>query len=311
MSATPPAVIAQLVETMRALAGPHPGFRPVHAKGVVCSGTFRGAPQARSVSRATHLQGQTVPTVIRFSNANGDPDVADGIPNPRAIATKFQLPEGKNTDLLALSIEGFPARTPEEFLAFLQAQRPDPVSGKPVADAVPRFLDSHPATRAFIERLMQKPVPAGYGQASYYGEHAFLFTAADGTSRFGRYRWIPEAGEAYVPPDDARKLSPNFLREELEKRLQKAPVVFRLLLQVAETGDPTNDITRLWPADRTLVELGRLEINAISPTGAADEQRLIFDPTNLVNGIDLSDDPFLLARSAAYSISYEHRSKGE
>jgi hypothetical protein len=46
-SATPGTLVAQLVETMRALGGPHPGFRPVHAKGVVCSGTFRRAPQAR------------------------------------------------------------------------------------------------------------------------------------------------------------------------------------------------------------------------------------------------------------------------
>jgi catalase len=40
-------VIAQLVEALRALAGSHPGFRPVHAKGIVCSGTFHGAPDAR------------------------------------------------------------------------------------------------------------------------------------------------------------------------------------------------------------------------------------------------------------------------
>jgi hypothetical protein len=38
-SATSGTVIAQIVETMRALAGSHPGFRPVHAKGIVCSGT--------------------------------------------------------------------------------------------------------------------------------------------------------------------------------------------------------------------------------------------------------------------------------
>jgi catalase len=311
MSATPPAVIAQLVETMRALSGPHPGFRPVHAKGIVCSGTFRGSQQAQGVSRAAHLQGQTVPTVIRFSYGSGDPDVADGTPGTRAMATKFQLPEGKNTDLLALSIEGFPARTPEEFLAFLQAQRPDPVSGKPVPDAVPRFLQSHPAARTFLDRLMQKPIPTSYGQSCYFGEHAFLFTSADGTSRFGRYRWISEAPEAYLSPADASKRSPNFLREELEKRLQRAPVVFRLVLQVAEKGDPTNDITALWPADRSLVELGRLEITAISPTGADDERRIIFDPTNLTDGIELSDDPILLVRSAAYSISYDHRSKRE
>src|SRR4030095_6310168 len=34
-------------------------------------------------------------------------------------------------------------------------------------------------------------------------------------------------------------------------------------------------------------------------------------PTNTTDGIDLSADPILLARSAAYAISYERRSKGE
>ena len=311
MSATPPTVIAQLVDTMRALAGLHPGFRPVHAQGVVCAGTFRGVPEARRVSRALHLQGQTVPTVIRFSNSSGNPNVHDGVANARALAVKFQLPDGKNTDVLALSIEGFPARTPEDFLSFLQAQLPDPVTGQPTPDALSRFLDGHPATRAFLERLMQKAVPASYGRATYFAEHAFLFTAADGTSRFGRYHWIPEAGEAYIAPDDASKRSADFLREELENRLQKSPVVFRLLLQLADQNDPTDDATALWPADRPLVELGRLEIVGISPTSAADERRLVFDPTNLTDGIDLSADPIPLARSAAYSISYDRRSKGE
>ena len=308
-SAASPDVVAQLVETMRTLAGPHPGFRPVHAKGIVCSGTFRASAGARAVSRALHLQGQAVPTVVRFSNSSGDPDVHDGIPNARALAVKFQLPDGKNADILALHIEGFPARTPEEFLAFLRAQLPDPATGKPVPDAVPRFLESHPATRAFIERLMKKPVPASYGRASYYAEHAFKFTAADGTNRFGRYRWMPEAGEAYLSPDDASTRSTNFLREELEGRLSNGPIAFRLLLQLAGESDPTDDATALWPADRPLVELGRLEVTRISPTSAADERRLVFDPTNVTDGIGLSADPILLARSAAYSISYDQRSK--
>ena len=309
-SAASPDLIAQLVETMRALAGAHPGFRPVHAKGIVCSGTFRASAGARAVSRAPHLQGQAVPTVLRFSNSSGDPEVHDGIANARALAVKFQLPDGKNADILALHIEGFPARTPDEFLAFLRAQLPDPATGKPAPDAVPRFLESHPATRAFIERLTKKPVPASYGQACYYAEHAFKFTAADGTSRFGRYRWIPEAGEAYLSPDDASMRGTNFLREELESRLRNGPVVFRLLLQLAGQGDPTDDVTALWPADRPLVELGRLEVTRISPTSAADERRFVFDPTNLTEGIDLSADPIPPARSAAYSISYEQRSKG-
>jgi catalase len=310
-STAPGTPVAQIVETMRALAGSHPGFRPVHAKGIVCSGTFRGAPQARGVSRAKHLQGEAVPTVIRFSNADGNPDVHDGIPNARAMAVKFQLPDGKKPDIVALSIEGFLVRTPEDFLTFLQAQLPDPTTGQPRPDAVPRFLEKHPSAGAFIERLMQKPVPASYGQSSYHAEHAYKFTAADGTSRFGRYHWMPEAGESYLSPDDAGKRSANFLREELESRLRNGPVVFRLLLQLAEQSDPTDDVTALWPADRAQVELGRLELARISPTSIDDERHIVFDPTNLIDGIDLSADPILLARSAAYSISYDRRSKGQ
>ena len=67
----------------------------------------------------------------------------------------------------------------------------------------------------------------------------------------------------------------------------------------------------MWPADRALVELGWLKVARISLTSAADERRLVFDPTNVTDGIDLSADPILLARSAAYSISYHYRSNGK
>src|SRR6266480_1408714 len=310
-SAASDTVIAQLVDTLRTLAGSHPGFRPAHAKGIVCAGTFRASPEARGVSRAPHLQGASVPTVIRFANASGNPDVHDGAPGVRSLSVKFQLPDGAITDILANSIEGFVARTPEEFLEFLRAQLPAPATGKPAPDAVPKFLGSHPGAQAFVGRLMQKPVPASYAQTSYHAEHAFLFTAADGSRRFGRYHFVPEAGESTLSPDEAGKRSPSFLREEMEGRLRTGPVAFRLLLQLAEAGDPTDDVTALWPEGRPVVELGRLQFTGLSPTSAADERRPIFDPTNRTDGIDLSADPILLARSAAYAISYDRRTKGE
>jgi catalase len=51
-------------------------------------------------------------------------------------------------------------------------------------------------------------------------------------------------------------------------------------------------------------------VSAIAPTSAADERRLVFDPTNLTDGITLSADPLLLVRSTAYAISYDERSQG-
>ena len=198
--ATSPAVIAELVKTMRALAGAHPGFRAAHAKGIVCAGTFTPSADARQVTKAAHLQGGPVPVTVRFSNSSGNPEASDAAPGVRAMSMKFSLAGGKSADILANSIDGFPARTPEEFLEFLRAQLPDPATGKPVADAVPKFLGSHPGAAAFVGRLMQKPIPASYAQSSYHAEHAFVFVAADGTRRHGRYHWLPDAGEAFLTP---------------------------------------------------------------------------------------------------------------
>jgi len=304
-------VVAQIVDTFRALAGSHPGFRAAHAKGIVGAGTFHPSPDARRVTRAAHLQGTPVPVVIRFANSSGNPEVHDGLPGVRSLSVKFPLADGKAADVLGNSVEGFVARTPEEFLEFLRAQLPDPATGKPDPAGVPKFLGSHPAAAGFIGRLMQKPVPASYAQASYHAEHAFQFIAADGSRRFGRYHLVPDAGEAFLTPEEGGKRGANFLREDLESRLRTGPVSFRLVLQLAADGDPTDDPTALWPAERPRVELGRLEITRISPTSAEDEKRLVFDPTNRTDGIELSNDPVLRARSEAYSISYERRSKGQ
>jgi catalase len=301
-------VAEQIVDVQQALAGPHPGFRTAHAKGIVCTGTFVAGPEAKGISKAAHLQGQSVPVTLRFSNGSGDPTIHDGVPNVRGLAVKFPLPDGHKTDVLGITNEAFIVRTAEEFLAFLQANLPDPATGKPNPDAVPSFVQSHPSVGAFVGRLMQKPVPASYVQATYHAINAFRFTAADGSSRFGRYRWTPEAGETYLNPEEAGKRDANFLQTELKARLAKGPATFRLNLQIAEPGDPTNDATIIWPAERRIVELGRLQIDAISPS-AADEKRLIFDPTKLTDGIELSDDPIPMARSAAYSVSYERRTK--
>jgi catalase len=204
-SSSTKSVAEQIVDVQQAIAGPHPGFRTAHAKGIVCTGKFVASSEAKQLTKAAHLQGQSVPVTLRFSNGSGDPTGHDGVPDVRGLAVKFLLPDGKKTDLLGISNEAFLVRTAEEFLAFLQAQLRDPATGKPNPDAVPKFIQSHPAVGAFVGRLMQKPVPASCAQATYFAINAFRFTAADGSSRFGRAE-VP-AGErpGIVSPQPANR----------------------------------------------------------------------------------------------------------
>jgi catalase len=86
-----------------------------------------------------------VPTIVRFANANRNPDVHDGVSNARSIAVELQLSDGKSADILANSVEGFVARTPEELLEFLRVQRPVADGGRPDPQGLPRYLAGHPA----------------------------------------------------------------------------------------------------------------------------------------------------------------------
>ena len=66
--------------------GVHPGFRPAHAKGILLTGTFTPSPEAASLTRAPHLQRNSTPVTVRFSDATGIPTIADNDPQhgPRA-----------------------------------------------------------------------------------------------------------------------------------------------------------------------------------------------------------------------------------
>jgi catalase len=296
----------QIVDALYALFGVHPGYRAVHAKGIVCEGTFSPAATAASVSRAPHLQGTAVPITVRFSDFAGVPTVPDGDPlaSPRGMAIKFHLPDGMDTDIVAQSYDGFPVRTAEEFLVFvrvLAASSPGVSSPTLLAN----FLASHPQAKRFVEA--PKPAPASFATESYYGVNAFRFTNRDGASRNVRYRVRAEAGEEHLDAAEAARRPGSFLFDELAERLFRGPARFRLLVQLADNGDPVDDGSLPWPEERRQVELGTIAVFSQVADSAAAERRLLFDPARLVDGIELSEDPLPLARSAVYAIAYRRR----
>jgi catalase len=53
--------------------------------------------------------------------------------------------------------------------------------------------------------------------------------------------------------------------------------------------------------------VGRLEITGMTADQGGGCEHRVFDPTRVVDGIDLSDDAVLAARRDAYSVSIERR----
>src|SRR5213595_2088028 len=84
-----PALAQELLDALDALSGLHPGFRPAHAKGLMCSGTFTPSPEAAKLTRAPHAGKPSTPVTVRYSDSTGVPTVPDNDPErsgPRGIA---------------------------------------------------------------------------------------------------------------------------------------------------------------------------------------------------------------------------------
>lgn len=77
----------QIFDTMVQLPGNKPGNRLVHAKGIVCQGTFAPSKHAAAISQAGHFNGARVPVIVRFSDNGPDPGIADISPDsaPRGM----------------------------------------------------------------------------------------------------------------------------------------------------------------------------------------------------------------------------------
>jgi catalase len=303
------ALSEQLVDSINASYGVHPGYRAAHARGVLCAAQFTPTPEAARLSRAPHFAGGDVRAHVRFSNGSGNPTAPDGMRDGRGMAVKFYLSEAATSDIVAISLPAFFARTPEDLLLFNEARRAAPATGQPDAAKVGAYLEQHPEALPAVMAAMTHPIPASYASLTYHGLHAFGFVAADDTVRFGRYHLVPEGGDASISDDDASALPADFLRDELTTRLATAPAIFHVRTQLARDGDPIDDPTAPWPEDRETVELGRLAITGLAFDREHDGDVLVFDPTRVPDGIVLSADLILHARSGAYSVSVARRTR--
>jgi catalase len=291
----------EAIEAIRGTGGAQPGCRALHAKGTLYRGTFTATPEATGLSRARHLDGSTVPALIRFSNGSGNPTQNDGLPGVRGMAVKFTLPDKSTTDVSTQTARLFVSSTPDGFVDLLKAMKP----GLTTPLRMARYFLTHPRLLGALPLLREaNKVPASYASIEYHGLHAFGWIAADGGARFVRYHLVPAAGEQ--APGAARGKGPDFLTEELNARLANGPVRFDFRVQIAGPNDSTVDPSAPWQSTQ-FVTVGTLEITGLDTEREHGNDIVVFDPMRVTDGIEPSDDPVLRFRTLAYSASVKLR----
>lgn len=297
----------ELTDTVVEVLGSLEGQRVTHHKGIVLAGTFTATPEARELSRATHLQGEPVRVTVRFSNGFPSPDGLDldgrdSTPgDPRGMAVKFYLPDGRTTDLVCQDWPVFPAGTPEKFRDLLRAQH----AGE---EATQEFLLAHPDVAAAGELVATVAAPPrSWATVRFNSMNAFRLVAADGTGQWVRWQLDPVAGVHALDEDQWLTIDRDHLMTGV---LDELPVSYRLRVQLAADDDQTTDPSQAWPADRPWVEMGMIELTEKDETRERDGDVLVHDPMRLVDGIEPSDDPILRIRPLVYAESVRRRTGG-
>lgn len=278
------------------------GFRKNHAKGVVVSGHFDSNGSGRALSRAAvFLPGQT-PVVGRFSLAGGNAHMADTPGAARGLGLAFGFPGGRQWRTAMLNLPVFPDNSPGGFYDRLLASKPVPGTGQPDPAAMKAFLAAHSETAAAMAIIKKHPPSAGFGDSTFRGLNAFYFVNDAGARTAVRWSLMPQQSAPAPRPGD-----PNGLFDALVRQLRDGPLRWRMLITVADPGDPLTDATLPWPDDRRTVEVGTLTLTSAATEAPGNARDINFDPLTLPDGIEPSDDPLLSARSDVYAASYRQR----
>jgi catalase len=294
---TPTKLVAALV----APKGPALGHRRNHAKGICFTGTFDANGEGSELSKAKLFERGQYPVVGRFNIAGPDPKIPDPMAQVRGLGIRITTTDGQEWRSAMINAPVFAAPTPQAFFEFLTA------SSSKDPDAFGQYSSAHPEILTFISWVKGHSRTESWTEDRFNSLDSFVFIDKSGTKSVVRWSFVPSAKPVTISPGELASHNPDFLEDDIIQRVAAGPQSWDLVIIVANQDDPTSDPTRMWPADRRTLDVGRLTVRQIEPEVDGPCRDINFDPTVLPAGITTSDDPFPAARSAAYRVSFDGR----
>jgi catalase len=295
----------KIVDSLAPPGGPSLGHRRNHAKGICFTGVFESNGNGAELSSAQVFTRGEYPALGRFNLATPDANASDSTVRVRGLGLQVSTPDGDVWRSAMIDSPVFPVSTPTDFYELqLTAHSKDP-------DAMKAFIAGHPEFAPFAEWAKTAPWTASYAEEPYNSLNSFIFVNGSGAEHAVRWSLVPQTQVVPITKEDLAKLGPDYLSQEIAKRVAKAPQRWTMVVTIADPGDPTADPTKAWPPGRRAVEVGTLVVQRIESEPDGPCREINFDPTILPKGVHVSDDPFPAARSAAYAVSYDLRTSEE
>ena len=291
--------------------------RVVHARGAGAYGVFKATADASELTRAkVFMPGQETPVFVRFSTVVHGQHSPETLRDPRGFATKFYTPEG-NWDLVGNNLPVFFIRDAIKFPDMVHSLKPAPDTNLQDPNRFFDFFSHVPEATHMLTRLYSDyGTPKGYHLMDGNSVHAYKMVNAQGQYVYVKFHWASVQGQHNLTAGEASAL-----------QAQDFNHATRALMQVIESGrypqwdlyvqvlrpEQLNsfefnplDPTKIWTSVPER-KLGTMTLNRNPANVFQETEQAAFAPSNLVPGIEASEDRLLQGRVFSYADTQMHR----
>jgi catalase len=291
--------------------------RIVHARGSGAHGVFECTRAIPELTKASIFQkkGNSCPVFVRFSTVAGGAGSIDTPRDVRGFAVKLYTDTG-NWDLVGNNIPVFFIQDAIKFPDLIHSVKMEADRGYPQAasahDTFWDFIGLMPESMHMIMWAMSdRAIPRSLRMIEGFGVHTFRLVNAKGEGRFVKFHWKPVLGIESTTWDEAVKIAgadPDFHRRDLFEAIEAGDYPqWDLGVQVfdeawaAKQPYDVLDPTKLIPEEDIPVDIiGRMTLNRNVDNFFAETEQVAFLPTNIIPGIDFTNDPLLQGRLFSY-----------
>ena len=295
--------------------------RVVHARGTAAYGTFESYGAQADLTQAAPFTGKGKKTkvLVRFSaviHPSGSPET---LRDPRGFATKFYTDAG-NWDLVGNNLPVFFIRDAMKFPDMVHSLKPSPKTNLQDPNRFFDFFAAEPESIHMLTLLYSDlGTPASYREMDGNGVHAYKLVNAAGKVTYAKFHWKSLQGIKTLSAAEASAIQAktfNHMTEDLYAAIgRKAYPSWELEVQLLDPSQLGNfdfnplDATKEWIRIPGLkvVKLGKMTLNEVPANFFETTELSAFAPSNLIPGIEASEDRLLQGRLFSYADTQRYR----
>lgn len=308
---------AQLLQKLQRFNRERVPERVVHARGTGAYGEFTAIDDISDLTKAAVFKkGQATPVFVRFSSVTAGKDSPETLRDPHGFATKFYTSEG-NWDLVGNNFPTFFIRDAMKFPDMVHSAKVDPTTNLPDDSRRMDFFSHVPeSVRTLTLLYSNQGTPTSYRMMDGNGVHAYKMVNAKGEVHYVKFHWKTLQGIQNLDPKEVEQVQGrdyNHLSRDLIESIKKGDFPkWDLYIQVLKPEDLAKfdfdplDATKIWP-DVPERKVGTMVLNRNPANVFQETEQVAMAPSNMVPGIEPSEDRLLQGRLFAYADTQMYR----